>query len=164
MANWRSAVKPLNRPQFSRHSTAAFRTALHTLSAIANYWNHAAAERCKTSLYNRIHHCVLLPELRRHDAELARASEVGRSSRQPHCRGSFLVGSYSLPSHVPAGNSASRNWCTGYLGPNAPSLVLWGSEQALNRVMTLIKASWWALVVFNNSFIRAHIQISSYYI
>ena len=27
----------LNRPQFSRHSTAAFRTALHTLPAIAGY-------------------------------------------------------------------------------------------------------------------------------
>ena len=27
----------VNRPQFSRHSTAAFRTALHTLPAIAGY-------------------------------------------------------------------------------------------------------------------------------
>ena len=27
----------MNRPQFSRHSTAAFRTALHTLPAIAGY-------------------------------------------------------------------------------------------------------------------------------
>ncbi len=32
-----SNAKPLNRPQFSRHSTAAFRTALHTLPAIAGY-------------------------------------------------------------------------------------------------------------------------------
>ena len=29
--------KGVNRPQFSRHSTAAFRTALHTLPAIAGY-------------------------------------------------------------------------------------------------------------------------------
>ena len=30
-------AQPMNRPQFSRHSTAAFRTALHTLPAIAGY-------------------------------------------------------------------------------------------------------------------------------
>lgn len=34
--NWRSKYA-VNRPQFSRHSTAAFRTALHTLPAIAGY-------------------------------------------------------------------------------------------------------------------------------
>ena len=32
-----AAYDGMNRPQFSRHSTAAFRTALHTLPAIAGY-------------------------------------------------------------------------------------------------------------------------------
>ena len=60
------------------------------------------------------------------DAELALASVAGRSSRQPHCHGSFLVGSCSLPGHAPLGNSASHSSCTGYLDLNAPSLALWG--------------------------------------
>ena len=70
---------------------------------------------------------MLLPELRRHDAELALASVIGRSSQQPHCRGSFLVGSCFRPRHVPVGNSAGRNWCTDCLGLNVPPLVLWVS-------------------------------------